>query len=117
MSARGNRSAKLNFGVLPLLGTMTLKGNTLDAASGDTRIAAIRQQRMMTAVLRGYCMMTVWSPLSISFAVTQVAVPGIAWWRLLPLQLGLSILLTGAGLADGPPRLCRGPGAPHHRRP
>ncbi|PKU21722.1 hypothetical protein [Telmatospirillum siberiense] len=90
-------SLVLNFGVLPLLGTMVLKGNTLEAAGGDVRVTAIRQQRMMTAVLRGYCMMTVWSPLSICFAVTQVSVPGIAWWRLLPLQLGLAVLLMGLG--------------------
>lgn len=90
-------SLVLNFGVLPLLGTMVLKGNTLEAAGGDARIAAIRQQRMMTAVLRGYCLMTVWSPLSIAFAVTQVAVPGVSWWRLLPLQLALSVLLMGLG--------------------
>lgn len=90
-------SLVLNFGVLPLLGTMVLKGNTLEAAGGDARVTAIRQQRMMTAVLRGYCMMTVWSPLSICFAVTQVAVPGIAWWRLLPLQLVLAVLLMGLG--------------------
>ncbi|MDR3439725.1 hypothetical protein [Telmatospirillum sp.] len=90
-------SLVLNFGVLPLLGTMILKGNTLEAAGGDPRIAAIRQQRMMTAVLRGYCMMTVWSPLSVAFAVTQVSVPGIAWWRLLPLQVVLAILLMALG--------------------
>jgi len=90
-------SLVLNFGVLPLLGTMVLKGNTLEAAGGDARIAAIRTRRMMTAILRGYCMMTVWSPLAVAFAVTQVAIPGLAWWRLLPLQFVLACLLMGLG--------------------
>jgi hypothetical protein len=90
-------SLVLNFGVLPLLGTMIMKGNTLEAAGGEARIVAVRQQRMMTAMLRGYCMMTVWSPLSVCFAVTQVAVPGVSWWRLLPLQLGLASLLMVLG--------------------
>jgi hypothetical protein len=87
----------LNFGVLTLLGTMVTRGNTLEAASGDARIAAIRKQRMMTAVLRGFVLMTVWSPLSLSFAVTQTAVPGLDWWHLLPLQIGLAILLQVLG--------------------
>jgi hypothetical protein len=87
----------LNFGVLTLLGTMVMRGNTLEAAGGDARIADIRKQRMMTAVLRGFVMMTAWSPLSLSFAVTQTAVPGLDWWHLLPLQIGLAILLQILG--------------------
>ncbi|MGE5505412.1 MAG: hypothetical protein ACM31L_13400 [Actinomycetota bacterium] len=90
-------SLVLNFGVLSLLGTMVQKGNTLEAAGGDPRIAAIRQQRMMTAVLRGFALMTVWSPLSVSFAVTQAVVHGLPWWRLLPLQMVLAALLLGLG--------------------
>jgi hypothetical protein len=87
----------LNFGVLTLLGTMVTRGNTLEAAGGDARIAAIRKQRMMTAILRGFVLMTVWSPLSLSFAVIQTAVPGLDWWRFLPLQIGLAILLLMLG--------------------
>jgi hypothetical protein len=90
-------SLVLNFGVLPLLGTMVLKGNTLEAAGGDTQVAAIRTRRMMTAILRGYCMMTVWSPLAVAFAVTQVAIPGLDWWRLLPMQFVLACLLMALG--------------------
>jgi hypothetical protein len=90
-------SLVLNFGSLSLLGTMVLKGNTLEAAGGDARIAAIRQQRMMTAVLRGFALMTVWSPLSVSFAVTQAVVHGVPWWRLLSIQVVLATLLMGLG--------------------
>lgn len=87
----------LNFGVLPLIGTMVVKGNTAEAAGGDARIVAIRQQRMMTAILRGFAIMTVWSPLSVSFTVMQSAVPGLGWWPLLGVQLGLAALLMGLG--------------------
>lgn len=89
----------LNFGVLQLLGAMVTKGNTAEAAGGDARIVAIRAQRMLTAVLRGFAVMTVWSPLSVSFAVVQNAVHGLAWWPLLGLQLGLTMLLMGLGWA------------------
>lgn len=87
----------LNFGVLPLLGTMVTKGNTAEAAGGDARIVAIRKQRMLSAVLRGFAVMTAWSPLSVSFAVTQNAIAGIVWWHLLPLQGVLAAVLLGLG--------------------
>ena len=90
-------SLVLNFGVLPLLGTMAMKGNTLEAAGGDARIVAIRAQRMLSAMLRGFAMMTAWSPLSVSFAVTVAVIPGLDWPRLLPIQGGLAILLLGLG--------------------
>jgi hypothetical protein len=87
----------LNFGVLPLVGTMVVKGNTAEAASGDARLVAIRQQRMMTAIVRGFSAMTVWSPLSVSFTVTQSAIKGLSWWPLLGVQLLLTVLLIVLG--------------------
>jgi len=87
----------LNFGVLPLIGTMVVKGNTAEAAGGNDRIVAIRQQRMMTAIVRGFATMTVWSPLSVSFTVMQSAVPGLNWWPLLGVQLVLTALLMALG--------------------
>ncbi|MBX9635194.1 MAG: hypothetical protein K2X44_09455 [Magnetospirillum sp.] len=89
----------LNFGVLSLLGTMVMRGNTAEAAGGDARIVAIRSQRMLNAILRGFATMTVWSPLSVSFAVVQTAVHGLAWWPLLAVQIGLTLLLLGLGWA------------------
>lgn len=90
-------SLVLNFGVLPLLGTMAVKGNTAEAAGGDPRIVAIRKQRMLSAILRGFAVMTVWSPLSVSFAVVQNAIHGIVWWQLLSIQGVLAVLLLGLG--------------------
>lgn len=87
----------LNFGVLPLIGTMVVKGNTAEAAGGDDRVVAIRLQRMMTAMVRGFAAMTVWSPLSVSFTVMQSAVPGLDWWPLLGVQLVLTVLLMALG--------------------
>lgn len=87
----------LNFGVLPLICTMALRGNTVEAAGGDQRIVAIRTQRMMTAIIRGFAVMTVWSPLSVSFTVMQSALPGLSWWPLLGVQLVLTVILMLLG--------------------
>ncbi|MBC7951962.1 MAG: hypothetical protein H7Z12_09135 [Rhodospirillaceae bacterium] len=89
----------LNFGVLSLLGTMVMRGNTAEAAGGDTRIVAVRSQRMLSAILRGFATITIWSPLSVSFAVVQTAVHGLAWWPLLGIQIGLNWLLLALGWA------------------
>jgi len=87
----------LNFGILPLVATMVVKGNTAEAAGGNAKVVAIRQQRMMTAILRGFAVMTVWSPLSVSFAVMQNAVRGLSWWPLLGFQLVLTGILMLLG--------------------
>jgi hypothetical protein len=87
----------LNFGVLPLIGTMVVRGNTAEAAGGDERVVAVRMQRMMTAMVRGFAAMTVWSPLSVSFTVVQSALPGLGWWPLLGLQLLLTAMLVALG--------------------
>lgn len=87
----------LNFGVLPLIGTMVVRGNTTEAAGGNPRVVAIRQQRMMTAIIRGFAIMTVWSPLSVSFTVMQSALPGLDWWPLLGVQVILAAALMTLG--------------------
>lgn len=92
-------SVVLNFGVLTLLGAMVQRGNTLESAGGDARIAGIRQQRMLTAILRGYVLMPVWSPLSVAFVVTQTAVPDLDWSVLVPIQFVLGMLLVLLGWA------------------
>ncbi|MBI3446148.1 MAG: hypothetical protein HY055_12500 [Magnetospirillum sp.] len=111
-------SLVLNFGVLPLLGVMIAKGNTLKAASGDEIVKGIRKRRMMTAILRGFAMMTVWSPLAVSFAVTQQVMPQLPWWQLLPLQWLLSLILMLLGWVmdriDFPPHTRRLP--PHRHK-
>lgn len=111
-------SLVLNFGVLALLGVMVAKGNTLNAANGDEIVKNIRKRRMMTAIMRGFAMMTVWSPLAVSFTVIQQVVPGLAWWHLLPLQGALSLILMGWGWIldrlDFPPHTRRLP--PHRHK-
>lgn len=90
----------LNFGVLPLLGTLAVKGNTIEAASGDEEVVRIRKRRMMLALLRGFAAMTAWSPLSVSFAVVTHVVAGVAAGPLIALQIVLAGLLMILGWAE-----------------
>ena len=87
----------LNMGTLTLLGTMVKSG--VDAARHRTepRISDIRLKRMTLAILRGFCSIPFWSPLTVTLAIINASVPEISWFTLLPysVPLGLSFLTTG----------------------
>ncbi len=81
----------LNIGVLSLLGIMIKQRNSLEAAGGNREIRDIRERRMVLALLRGFSITPLASPLSISLAVLLTALPGLHWSSMLPLGM-----LTGA---------------------
>lgn len=86
----------LNFGVISLLGAMVLaacRGRPGD----DPARAALREQRMLTAVLRGFAAILAWSPLTVSMAVILTSLPGTEWTAVGPWCLGTAILLLGWG--------------------
>lgn len=67
--------AILNFGAVSLLGGMVKDVNTLEAAGGDERVRAIREKRMLMAVLRGFSTLMLWSPLTVAYALVGAVVP------------------------------------------
>ncbi len=87
----------LSFGVLQLLGTMVLRTNTLAAAGGNERIRAVRERRMLLAVLRGFAMSPAWSPLSISLALSLSLTPGAVWQQVLPVAFATAALVLAFG--------------------
>lgn len=111
-------SLVLSFGVLNLLGMMVAKGNTLEAAGGNPAIVDIRTARMMSALLRGFIAMVIWSPLSVSFAVIHRVIEGLSWNTLIPLQIGFSLIVILIGwsvdrLTYPPRQILPPPQAPH----
>lgn len=91
----------INSGALNLLGGMVKATNTLERAGGDPRIRAVREQRMILALLRSFCAGILLSPLSLGFAVTYSAFPQVGWMSLLSCALVFGILLMAIGaLAD-----------------
>ncbi len=69
----------VNLGVLSLLGQMIVKRNTLQAAGGNSEIHHWRQRRMSTALLRGFAVTPLASPLSLSLAVVLSTLPSLKW--------------------------------------
>lgn len=71
--------AILNFGAVGLLSGMVRDANTLEAAGGDARIQAIRERRMLLAVLRGFSVLMFWCPLTVAYAIVTTTVVGATW--------------------------------------
>lgn len=87
----------LNIGVLSLLGIMIKQRNSLEAAGGNEDIRAIRERRMVLALLRGFSVTPLASPLSISLAVLLTALPSLHWSSMLPLGLATAALILVLG--------------------
>lgn len=90
----------VNLGVLSLLGQMIAKRNTLAAADGNHPLFQRRRQRMALALLRGFSITPVASPLSLSLAVVLTALPDLHWSRMVVLGLGSGAIILGLGYAQ-----------------
>lgn len=80
----------LNMGALVLLGAMVRRSNTLAAAGGDPIVVAIRQQRMTTALLRGFGTTLMWTPTGVSLGYTLSLVPAVTWFDVVLPLVGLA---------------------------
>lgn len=90
----------VNLGVLSLLGQMIAKRNTLAAAGGNATLFHRRRQRMALALLRGFSVTPVASPLSLSLAVVLTALPDLHWSRMVVLGLGSGAIILVLGYAQ-----------------
>lgn len=89
----------LSIGTIGLLGAMVKRSNTLENAGGDPAIVAIRERRMVTAMLRGFGTMSLWSFSSIAPIIVLPMVPSVSWQQMIPYGLGLSVASMTLGWA------------------
>jgi hypothetical protein len=73
----------LSFGALTLLTSLIRQSNT----TTDPRIHAIRERRMVTAVMRGFITMPLWSPTSIALIAILQSTPSLHWIDIAPFGL------------------------------
>lgn len=83
----------INIGALNLFGSMIQKGNN----AGSAGLRAAREKRMMLALLRGFALTPIVSPLSIATVVVLSKMPSLAWRDLAPLAFaaGAVVFLLG----------------------
>ncbi|KZD12373.1 hypothetical protein [Oceanibaculum pacificum] len=86
----------LNFGVLNLLGPMIRRG----VESGDPALSEIREQRQISAVMRGFPTILLWSPATITQALMIGLLPGLEPATLLTLGLVLTGLMLLVGWTE-----------------
>lgn len=87
----------LNIGVLNLFASMIEQSNTLAAAQGRVWLQRVRRRRMMLALLRGFALALLISPMGLGVAVVLSSMPGLRWVELAPYALGAAALLFLAG--------------------
>lgn len=87
----------LNIGVLNLFAGMIEKSNTLAAASGREWVQNARRRRMLMAVLRGFALAPLISPLGIGVAVILASMPSLQWHELVPYAYGAAALIFLVG--------------------
>ncbi|MGC2856613.1 hypothetical protein ACM64Y_14155 [Novispirillum sp. DQ9] len=97
----------LNFGVISLLGAMVVGAARAAGDADEPARTALRQRRMLTAVLRGFASILAWSPLTVSLAVIMTALPQTEWTEVAPWCLGTAVMLLALGWAQD--RLIRPP--------
>lgn len=89
----------LNIGVLNLFAAMIEKSNTLGAAQGRVWVREARQRRMMLALLRGFSLAPLISPMGIGVAVVLSSLTQVTWLELAPYILGAAALIFLSGWA------------------
>lgn len=83
----------LNIGVLNLFAGMIEKSNTLAAANGREWVQRVRRRRMLMAVLRGFSLAPLISPLGIGVAVILSSMPSMQWRELAPYAYGAAAVI------------------------
>ena len=87
----------LNIGVLNLFAGMIEKSNTLDAAHGREWVQHTRRRRMLMALLRGFSLAPLISPLGIGVAVILASMPTVTWHELAPYAYGAAAVIFLSG--------------------
>lgn len=89
----------INIGALSLFGSMIKKGNSLENARGDLGVRALREQRMTLALLRGFALTPLISPMGIAVIVILSKMPEMTWGKLVPLALPVAAVVFAIGWA------------------
>jgi hypothetical protein len=108
----------LNFGAISLLAPLVQRGVRAEPVltPEDARRVLIREQRQLSALVRGFAFVITWAPTTLTQAIILASLPGLNIARVMVLGLGVSALMLVVGWAEdrlrfGRPRR-RAPGMP-----
>jgi hypothetical protein len=92
----------LNFGAISLLTPLILRGARAGSVSGakdEQRVAHLEQQQI-SALLRGFSWMIMWSPTALTQAVLFTAFPSIDLKVVIPLGIASTIVMISIGRVE-----------------
>ncbi|QCO57744.1 hypothetical protein EOK75_18835 (plasmid) [Pseudorhodobacter turbinis] len=90
----------INFGGLALLLDIAKQSMDRDAASNiPPEVKEARVRRMTLAVIRGFSLISLWSPFGFATNAILIAVPGISYVQFGPIGLAMSFVLMAIGWA------------------
>lgn len=94
--------AILNFGAVSLLAPLIQRGARADPiiTEQDERRVRIREQRQISALLRGFSWVIMWGPATITQAVLLTAVPGVDHLTVLVFGIATSVVMILIGRAE-----------------
>jgi hypothetical protein len=102
----------LNFGVLPLFGALVQGARPAPAGPDSASAIALRERRMLMAMLRGFSVVMFWCPLTMAYAITTTAVEGANWLAMAGIGLVLATAVVTLGRYFGTDRRAGGAPAP-----
>ncbi len=91
--------AVLNFGALSLLGPLIQRGVRAMSADGDA-VTAIREQRQIAALDRGFSWIIAWSPTAVSQALIPAIVIGADPNRMMAMGLATTLVIFIVGWVE-----------------
>jgi hypothetical protein len=90
----------LNFGALSLLGPLIQRGLREGADTADRHLTAIREQRQISALARGFSWIIVWSPTAVTQALVPTVVVGAQQSRIALIGFGVTLAVLTAGWVE-----------------
>jgi hypothetical protein len=92
----------LNFGAISLLAPLVQRGVRAEpvVTSEDARRAAIREQRQLSALIRGFAVVITWAPTTLTQAIILHSLPGLNAGRVMALGLAFSGALLVVGWVE-----------------
>lgn len=113
-------SVMLNVGALNVLGTMVKRAIRPGQTDEEKRIANVRSRRMLTAVMRGFSSIPMWSPTSVTMLLVMSGIPTLSWEQYAPVGLLLAgLFIVWGAILDriSYPQRAVSLGNDHHLRP
>lgn len=87
----------LNFGALSLLGPLIQRGLREGTTETDQHLLAIREQRQMSALARGFSWIIVWSPTAVTQALVSTIIVGARPGKVAVIGAAVTVFVLFAG--------------------